>query len=204
MLRIARRASRWLLWRTATLSSRLVSSRREAGIVKCSVLRRLISLVSVDFKHCASYGLAFVNFLNFDRPEQLRICFPQDVHPRISAPCNARCCSCAVQAHTLPWQSVDGISSTNDQYATPQTRRPLRFKAALSTTKCGIENGMWNAVLRLPEFCHHTLGSVLQNGLASWRSTCAVLHVAVESGSTLVHGSASVSDRLWTIFYVER
>ena len=126
----------------------------------------------------------------------------QDVHPRMSAPCNGRCCSCAVQAHTLPWQSVDGISSTNDQYATPQTRRPLRFKAALSgsTTKCGIEYGMWNAVLRLPEFCHHTLGSVLQNGLASWRSTCAVLHVAVESGSTLVHGSASVSDRLWTLF----
>ena len=55
----------------------LDASRREAGIVKCSVLRRLISLVSVDFKHCASYGLAFVNFLNFDRPEQLRRCFPQ-------------------------------------------------------------------------------------------------------------------------------
>ena len=59
------------MWRTATLSSRPVSSRREAGIVKCSVLRRLISLVPVDFKHCASYGLVSVNFLNFDRPEQL-------------------------------------------------------------------------------------------------------------------------------------
>ena len=29
----------------------------------------------LDFKHCASYGLAFVDFLNFNRAEQLRRCF---------------------------------------------------------------------------------------------------------------------------------
>ena len=80
----------------------------------------------------------------------------QDVHPRMSAHCNGRCFSCAVQAHTLPWQSVDGISSTNDEYVTPLTPRTLRFKAALSgsRTKCGIVYGLWKAVLRLPEFCH--------------------------------------------------
>ena len=142
----------------------------------------------MDFKHCASYGLAFVNFLNIDRAEQLRRCFPQ--YARTCLPgCQRPVMVDAVPAqykHTLPWQSVDGISSTNDEYATPQTRRPLRFKAALSgsRTKCGIVYGLWNAVLRLPEFCHHTLGSVRRNGLVLWRSTCAVLHVAVESVNT--------------------
>ena len=164
----------------------------------------------MDFKHCASYGLAFVNFLNFDRAEQLRRCFPQYARTCIPG-CQRPVMVDAVPAqykHTLIHGRVSMAfpAPTMSMRLTPQTRRPLRFKAALSesSTKCGIEDGLWNAALRLPEFCHHTLGNVLQNGLASWRSTCAVLHVAVDSGSTLVHGSASVSDRLWTLFYVGR
>ena len=48
--------------------------------------------------------------------------------------------------HTLFRGRVSmAFPATNDQYATPQIRRPLRFKAALSgsTTKCGIVYGMW-------------------------------------------------------------
>ena len=42
----------------------------------------------------------------------------------------------------------------------------LRFQMRASSgsgTKCGMVFGLSNAVLRLPEFCHHTRGSVLRN-----------------------------------------
>ena len=101
-----------------------------------SGLRGLRTLCHLQF--------AFVNFLNSDRAEQFRRCFPR--YPRTcilgccymrravhEQHCDNRCCSCALQAPTLPWQSVNGISSTNDEYATPQNLRlqPLRFKAVL-------------------------------------------------------------------------
>ena len=56
--------------------------------------------------------------------------------------CDARCCSCAVRAPTLPWLSANGISGTNEEYPFPLTPRSLSltFKTTLSGsgTKCGV------------------------------------------------------------------
>ena len=46
---------------------------------------------------------------------------------------DVRCCSCAVQTLTLPWQSADGISSTNEAYL-------IHLTPAISTSH--VHNGV--------------------------------------------------------------
>ena len=65
---------------------------------------------------------------------------------------DARSCSCAVHAPTLPWRRANINFSTNEEYPILQTPRfdSLTLKTALSGsgTECSVVHGLWNGVLQ--------------------------------------------------------
>jgi len=82
--------------------------------------------VPVDFKQCASYGFAFVNFLNCNQAEQFRRCFPQ-----YAATCMPGCQRCHVRLNA----PVQGLKDNIERYrnspvmhdAVPAQYKPLLF-----------------------------------------------------------------------------